>query len=139
MGFRFEYTGIRVRDLDRSIAFYRDLLGLQVTYRGPIEPTGGELAVLECRESGARIELNQYSSDHRFDSSYREGDELDHLAFAVDDVYRAIDQLRARGVVVKQEPPGVGKVPTGYVLDPDGIWVELRPGKPSSAPRGPPS
>ena len=129
--FRFEYTGIRVRDLNRSLSFYRDGLGLRELSRGPVAESGGEVALLECPASGRRLELNAYPSDDRFAPPYREGDELDHLAFAVADVFSATDHLRRLGATVKVEPPGAGKIPTAFVLDPDGIWIELRPGPPS--------
>ncbi|MGI0133133.1 MAG: VOC family protein [Thermoplasmata archaeon] len=132
--FRFDYTGIRVRELERSLAFYRDLLGLREVFRGPVTETGGEIALLECPTSGRRLELNAYTSGDRFSPPYREGDELDHLAFVVDDVFRAVDRLRVGGVTVKVEPPGSGRIPTAYVLDPDGIWIELRPGAKTLAP-----
>ncbi|MCI4317738.1 MAG: VOC family protein, partial [Thermoplasmata archaeon] len=127
--YSFDYTAIRVRDLERSIAFYRDLLGLRVCFRGPVESTGGEVVLLECNGTGQRLELNRYSTDGRFGAPYREGDELDHLAFAVDDVFAATEHLRNNGVKIKIEPPGLGRVPSAYALDPDGIWVELRPGR----------
>lgn len=126
--FRLDYTGIRVRDLDRSLAFYRDGLGLREVFRGPVPETGGEVALLECPVTGRRIELNAYPSGDRFGPPYREGDELDHLAFAVDDVFAAVDHLRGLGIPIKSDPPGAGRIPTAFVLDPDGIWIELRPG-----------
>src|SRR3989442_15609534 len=80
MGFR--YTGIRVRGLDRSIAFYTTVLGMRVTWRMKIRETGGEIAVLKSPHGSQRLELNWYPPRGRY-RAYRRGDELDHLAFAV--------------------------------------------------------
>src|SRR2546427_12987885 len=79
MGFR--YTGIRVRDLDRSIAFYTTVLGMRVTWRMKIRETGGEIAVLKSPHGSQRLELNWYPPRGRY-RAYRRGGELDPLAFA---------------------------------------------------------
>src|SRR5437879_12020892 len=79
MGFR--YTGIRVRDLNRSIAFYTTVLGMQVTWRMRIRETGGAIAVLKSPRGSQRLELNWYPPRGRY-RVYRQGDELDHLAVA---------------------------------------------------------
>src|SRR5256712_1848583 len=72
MGFR--YTGIRVRDLDRSIAFYTKVLGMQVTWRMRIRETGGAIAVLKSPRGSQRLELNWYPPRGRY-RVYRQGDE----------------------------------------------------------------
>src|SRR2546427_13274552 len=64
MGFR--YTGIRVRDLDRSIAFYTTVLGMQVTWRMRIRETGGAIAVLKSPRGSQRLELNWYPPRGRY-------------------------------------------------------------------------
>ncbi len=78
---RYTYTGIEVRDLDRSIAFYRDVLGMEYLGRHEIEATGGEVAALRSKGAEHVLELNWYPN-----SRYREGSELDHLAFECEDV-----------------------------------------------------
>ncbi|TLZ80055.1 MAG: VOC family protein [Methanobacteriota archaeon] len=70
MGFR--YTGIRVRDLDRSIAFYTTVLGMRVTWRMKIRETGGEIAVLKSPRGTQRLELNWYPPRGRY-REYRRG------------------------------------------------------------------
>src|SRR3989442_15381248 len=91
MGFR--YTGIRVRDLDRSIAFYTKVLGMQMTWRMRIRETGGAIAVLKSPRGSQRLELNWYPPPGRY-RVYRQGDELDHLAFEVPDVDRFLREHR---------------------------------------------
>jgi catechol 2,3-dioxygenase-like lactoylglutathione lyase family enzyme len=55
---RFTYTGIEVKDLDESIAFYRDVLGMTYLGRHPIEATGGEVAAFKNEGSERVLELN---------------------------------------------------------------------------------
>src|SRR2546428_6562982 len=97
MGFR--YTGIRVRDLDRSIAFYTTVLGMQVTWRMRIRETGGAIAVLKSPRGSQRLELNWYPPRGRY-RVYRQGDELDHLALAGPHVDRFLRGHR-------RDPPGL--------------------------------
>jgi len=80
MGFR--YTGIRVRDMDRSIDFYTRLLGMRVTFRFKIKETGGRIAVLKSPRGSQRLELNWYPPVglHR---RFRHGDELANALGAV--------------------------------------------------------
>src|SRR5438309_9648853 len=80
MGFR--YTGIRVRDLDRSIAFYTKVLGLQVTWRMRIRETGGAIAALKSPRGSQGLALNWYPPRGRY-RGYRPGDEPDHRASAL--------------------------------------------------------
>src|SRR5438445_385540 len=101
MGFR--YTGIRVRDLNRSIAFYTTVLGMQVTWRMRIRETGGAIAVLKSPRGSQRLELNWYPPRGRY-RVYRQGDELDHLAFAVPDVDRFLREHRGDLRVDGDEP-----------------------------------
>src|SRR5256885_4111175 len=79
MGFR--YTGIRVRDLDRSIAFYTTVLGMRVTWRMKIRETGGEIAVLKSPHGSQRLELNWYPPRGRY-RAYRRGGGPDPLALS---------------------------------------------------------
>jgi len=121
MGFR--YTGIRVRDLDRSIAFYRTVLGMGVTWRMKIRETGGEIAVLKSPRGTQRLELNWYPPRGRY-RQYRQGDELDHLAFAVPDVDLFLRDYHGEfRVVLKAFDEGTDRL--AYVTDPDGVWIEL--------------
>jgi len=125
MGFR--YTGIRVRDLDRSIEFYTKVLGMRVTWRMKIRETGGAIAVLKSARTTQRLELNWYPPRGRH-RRYREGDELDHLAFSVPDVDRFLRDHRGSFKVVMR-PFDEGGDRLAYVTDPDGVWIELMAGR----------
>ncbi len=120
---RFRYTGVRVRDLDRSLAFYTKLFGMKVIGQGTM-PHGGRYVHLRTPGSQQRLELNWYPRSSRFYTAYRSGEEMDHLAFVVDDVRKAYRELvrKGAGVAVRPEDSEGTEV---YVTDPDGIWIEL--------------
>ncbi len=119
----FSYTGIRVRDMHRSIDFYTRVLGMEVKYRQDIQETGGKIAVLKSPRGSQRLELNWYPKTgiHR---RYRQGDELDHLAFSVPDVDAFLREHRGDFKVV-MKPFDEGQDHLAYVTDPDGAWIEL--------------
>jgi len=123
MKFRFYYAGIRVRDLERSLRFYRDALGMKVVSRGTM-PHGGRYIHLRGQGSYQRLELNWYPRGSRFHTPYLKGEELDHLAFVVADVRKAYRHLVRRGAK-PAVPPERSKGTEVYVKDPDGIWIEL--------------
>ena len=123
MKFRFYYTGIRVRNLERSLRFYRDALGMKVIGKGTM-PHSGRYVHLRGAGSYQRLELNWYPRGSRFHRPYRPGEELDHLAFVVPDVRKAYRHLVRRGAK-PAVPPERSKGTEVYVKDPDGIWIEL--------------
>lgn len=126
MRYTHRYVGVQVRDLDRSLRFYRDLLGMEVRHREKVPETGGEWAELKSPGSDALLELNWYpeGSPH-FRGPYRQGDELDHIAFDCEDVARAYEELLSRGAKPGLPPFLEGRTWLAFVVDPDGIWVEL--------------
>ncbi len=115
-----EYTGIRVRDLARSIRFYTEGLGLR---RGPTGrmSAGGTWQELHDPATGAVLELNYYPGD----PPYREGDELDHLGFRVDDLDATVARLVALGARLRIPPFSEPPDRLAFLSDPDGVWVEL--------------
>lgn len=118
----FSYTGIGVRDIERSIKFYTERLGMELLGRYRIEETDGEIAELKSPGGVQMLELNWYSNREE----YRNGDEVDHLAFEVDDVDIALAELRSSGVEVAMEAFNEGRSRLAFVKDPDGIWIELQ-------------
>ncbi len=126
----FYYTGIRVRDMDDSIAFYTDVMGMKLLDRSKIITTKGEVASLKSPESDQILELNFYAKGSPYASPYTVGEGLDHLAFQVDDVRKTVEQMRERGVSIALEPfvetNEEGRSGTlAYIEDPNGIWIEL--------------
>lgn len=123
MKFLFYYTGIRVRNLKKSLDFYTKALGMKVVGRG-VMPHGGKYVHLMGVGSKQKLELNWYPRESRFFTEYRKGEELDHIAFVVTDVKKAFKELVRRGARVAV-PPNQSKGTEVYVKDPDGIWIEL--------------
>ena len=123
MKYRFYYTGIRVRNLKRSLAFYTKAFGMKVVNEGTMGH-GGKYVHLVGDGSRQKLELNWYPPGGRFYTRYRKGEEMDHLAFVVDDVRKAYRELVARGAK-PGIPPAKAEGIEVYVKDPDGIWIEL--------------
>jgi catechol 2,3-dioxygenase-like lactoylglutathione lyase family enzyme len=117
------YTGIQVRDLRRSLKFYR-FLGLKVSHRGTMAH-GGKWVHLKDPSTDQRLELNWYPKRSRFYEKYRNGSELDHIGFIVDDAAKWHRILVSRGAKSAVEPFGDESETLAYVKDPDGVWVEL--------------
>lgn len=112
-----------MRDLRRSLEFYTGALGMKVVKKGTM-PHGGKWVHLRGGGSRQTLELNWYPEGSRFYTKYTKGEELDHLAFVVDDVGKAYSYLLKKGAkaAVKPEESEGTEV---YVKDPDGIWIEL--------------
>ena len=120
---RFIYTGIRVRDIQRSLRFYRSL-GFQVANRGKMEH-GGIYVQLKMPFTPQMLELNYYPKGSRFYEAYKNGSELDHLGFQVEDVKECLKRLKKIGAKLAVEPWSEGGTTLAFVKDPDGIWIEL--------------
>ena len=115
--------------MEQSLKFYTDVLGMVVTE--PLErmtPTKGSVVTLKSPNSEQVLELNYYEQGSPFNSAYVNGEELDHLAFDVQDLSATVEKLKREGVEVVVEPYTIG-VEVGwneaYVKDPNGIWIEL--------------
>jgi lactoylglutathione lyase len=121
---KFTYVGIRVTNLQRSIDFYSKILGMKVSGRGKIEQTRGETVGLQSEKDGFVLELNYYEESSPYNTEYNVGEGLDHLAFKVDDLDKALEEARKAGyrTILEMKADG-GR--WAYIEDPDGIWVEL--------------
>jgi lactoylglutathione lyase len=119
---KFTYVGIRVNDLEKSIDFYTRTLGMKVTGRSKIDQTKGETVTLES--DGFTLELNYYRKESPYFVEYVVGEALDHLAFNVDDLTKALEEARAAGYRIISEMKSNGSR-WAYVEDPNGIWIEL--------------
>jgi lactoylglutathione lyase len=120
----FTYVGIRVTNLQRSIDFYTKVLGMKVKGRGKIDQTKGETVGLESEKDGFVLELNYYEKDSPFNTKYVVGEGLDHLAFKVDNLEKALEEAKNAGyrTILEMKADG-GR--WAYIEDPDGIWIEL--------------
>jgi lactoylglutathione lyase len=103
---RILHTMIRVTDLDRSLAFYTDILGMQLQRRMDFEEGRFTLAFLGFAgdEHGATLELtHNWDTDH-----YDLGNGYGHLAIEVEDVVEAVAAIRRRGGRITREPQRLG-------------------------------
>ena len=121
---RFTYTGIRVRDWERSLEFYTKTMGMQEIQRGKMR-AGGIFIQLKSKDSGQRLELNYYPPGEKYYEDYAEGSELDHLAFWCKDVRRDYEKALAGGATSAIEPWDESGYTLAFVRDPDGVWIEL--------------
>jgi len=121
---KFMYVGIRVTDLERSIDFYTNILGMKVSGRNKIEQTKGETVGLQTEKDGFTLELNYYEKDSPYNTKYVVGEGLDHLAFKVDDLDKALEEAKKAGhrTILQMKADG-GR--WAYIEDPDGNWIEL--------------
>jgi len=121
---RFLHSMVRVRDLDASIHFYCDLLGLREVRRRDVPRGRFTLVFLETPASADGGDTAQIELTHNWDQEepYTGGRNFGHLAFAVDDIYALCQKLQAAGVVINR-PPRDGRM--AFVRSPDNISVEL--------------
>jgi len=118
----FFYTAITVRDLDLSIKFYTEVMGMKMTARIKNPYTNGEFAELASRQGELpTLELNWYADKNE----YANGDELDHLGFLVEDAHQELERLRRLGVEIAKEPYESTNHVVFFAKDPDGIWLEI--------------
>jgi lactoylglutathione lyase len=116
---KYLHAMVRVRDLEASIHFYRDALGLIETRRKDYPQGRFTLVYLAAPENpDAEVELT-YNYD---EEDYGGARNFGHLAFAVNDIYAACEKLQAHGVTINR-PPRDGRM--AFVRSPDNISIEL--------------
>ena len=116
---RYLHTMVRVTDLDASLAFYRDQLGLELIRRHDVE--AGRFSLIFLAPPGdhsAQVELT-YNWDPE---PYGGGRNFGHLAYEVDDIYALCQKLMDAGVTINR-PPRDGRM--AFVRSPDQISIEL--------------
>ena len=121
---RFLHTMLRVKDLDRSIAFYTKLLGMKELRRREVPEGKYTLAFVGYEENGPEVELT-FNWDQT--QGYEVGTGFGHLAVGLPDVYKACDDLKKAGAKITREagPVKFGTTVIAFVEDPDGYKVEL--------------
>jgi lactoylglutathione lyase len=115
------HTSITVKNMDESIAFYTGRLGMTLVRREEIKQNNAEIAFLSIDGTDHRIELTWWKEK----KDYSEGDQLDHIAFGVEDVAGFVRQMKESGVEVAKEPYSLGSSRIAFIKDPNGIWLEL--------------
>jgi lactoylglutathione lyase len=123
---RYLHTMVRVRDLERSLAFYGGSLGLEEIRR--VENRDGRftLIFLAAPGDGARAKADRaplLELTYNWDKEdYGSARNFGHLAYEVDDLYALCARLRDAGVTINR-PPRDGRM--AFVRSPDGISIEL--------------
>jgi len=116
---KYLHTMVRVTDLDKSLEFYRDQLGLDVIRRAEYPEGKFTLVYLAAPgDTDAQLELT-WNWDGE---TYGEGRNFGHVAYAVDDIYAVCDRLMKAGVTISR-PPRDGHM--AFVRSPDNISIEL--------------
>ena len=135
------HTSFTVSDIDRSLAFFRDALGFEVTSKGPRSPSliqaitgveGAEVLIAYVRGPGHSIELIEYIKPETRSSVRPQPCDtgFSHIAYDVDDIDAAIKAARDHSVepigpvvAIDQGPYSGSRV--AYLRDPDGITIEF--------------
>ena len=122
---RILHTMLRVTDLERSLRFYTEVLGMKLLRRKDYPDGRFTLAFVGYggESEGAVIELT-----HNWDTDrYELGNAYGHIALGVGDVYAACEKIRAAGGKITREPGPMkhGSTVLAFVEDPDGYKIEL--------------
>ncbi len=119
----FMSTRIRVKNLDESLKFYIEVMGMKLKERYQNDVNNGEVAVVVSEDGGPEIELNYYKEGSKFNEPYSGGQELDHLAFWLGKDYdNFLSEARKKGYDTVLEV----KSPTNrysFIKDPNGIFI----------------
>jgi lactoylglutathione lyase len=125
---KYLHTMVRVSDLEASLRFYRDGLGLEELSRKEYPQGRFTLVFLAAPgDAAAQIELT-YNWDPE---AYTGGRNFGHVAYAVADIHSACERLQALGVTINR-PPRDGRM--AFVRSPDGISIELLQDGPALTP-----
>lgn len=122
---RILHTMLRVGDLDRSIKFYTEVLGMKLLRQKDYPDGKFTLAFIGYGDEAANtvIELTYNWDTDKYDL----GDGYGHIAIEVDDVYHAADEIEKRGgkILRAAGPMNAGTTIIAFVEDPDGYPIEL--------------
>jgi lactoylglutathione lyase len=122
---RMLHTMLRVGDLDASIRFYTEQLGMKLLRRNDYPDGKFTLAFVGYGDESDHTVLELTYNWGR--DSYTLGDAFGHVALGVSDIYAACERLRAGGVKITREPGPMkhGTTVIAFVEDPDGYKIEL--------------
>lgn len=121
---KIAHASITVKNMDESLNFYCNILGLKLSSRREIPENRAEIAFVQGEpQSNLALELTFWSAK----SDWVDGDQLDHIAMEVGDVSETVEALRKRGVEIAKEPYSLrgSSKKIAFVKDPNGIWIEL--------------
>lgn len=115
---KYLHAMIRVSDIEKSLAFYQDLLGLQLIRKKDYPKGEFSLYYLATEEGGPEIELT-----HNWGGGeYTSGNAFGHLAFSVENIYDLCEKLEKANITILR-PPRDGHM--AFIKDPSGVSIEL--------------
>ncbi len=123
MKYRFVHNNFNVIDLEKSLKFYNEALGLKVARKKEAEDGSFVLCFLEDGISEQQLELTWLRDWGK--PKYNLGDNEFHLAFRVDDFDESLKKHKEMGCVCFENK----KMGIYFIVDPDGYWIEILPTK----------
>ena len=120
MNFHMAHNNINVRDLEKSLVFYQEALGLKEAKRK--QPDNGSF-ILVYLTDGATPHLLELTWLRDWDRPYNLGDNEFHLAFVTDDYAAAHEKHQNMGCICYENP----QMGIYFISDPDGYWLEIIP------------
>jgi len=122
---KFLHTMIRVNNLDESLKFYCDQLGMKLLRKQ--DYPGGEFTLAFVGYGGEKDNTVIELTHNWGTASYDQGTAFGHLALGVDDIYKVCNDLKAKGVKVVREagPMKHGSAVIAFIEDPNGYKIEL--------------
>jgi len=123
--FSYLHTMIRVKDLDESVRFYTELLGMKELRRNDVPDGKYTLAFVGYGDEKAHTVL-ELTYNYGVDE-YEQGTAFGHLALGVPDIYGTCERLRKAGAKIAREPGPVkfGTTVIAFIEDPNGYKIEL--------------
>ena len=122
---RILHTMLRVFDLEKSLHFYTEIMGMRLLRKKDYPKGEFTLAFLGFADEAeqACLELTHNWGEHK----YELGNAFGHLAVSVDDVHKAVEDIRAKGGKISREPGAMnaGTTQLAFIEDPDGYQIEL--------------
>ena len=122
---KFLHTMVRVNDLDESLKFYCEVLGMKLIRKKDYPSGKFTLAFVGYGDESQNtvIELTYNWDTHQ----YERGNAFGHLAIGVEDIYQTCDELRSKGVKIVREPGPMkhGGTEIAFIEDPNGYKIEL--------------
>jgi catechol 2,3-dioxygenase-like lactoylglutathione lyase family enzyme len=124
------HTSISVRDLDKSVEFYKKL-GYEQVHR--YDEADGSMSIVHLKLGSSFLEIFAYKKNQKQPPvKYQYGNDLEqvgvkHIALRTDDIEAALADLRAKGLVNDDTKITFGRTKISYffIQDPDGVWVEF--------------
>ena len=117
---KLNHTRYRVTDLEKTISFYKDVLGLQEVRRSK-SPRGSELVFLKAPESEELIEICCYPGS----GPVKVGHDITHLAFLVDNIDTFAQNAAAKGYPLSDGPTASSNGKFAFIDAPEGYEIEL--------------